>query len=104
MDTIDSLVDWWTSARKQSYRAFFAHQWYDYLLADKAYDIDQFRKNLRDHGIEAVIPSKRNRLFSTSHDKHIYKERNAVERFFQKIKRHRRIVTRYDKTSKMDLI
>ena len=50
----------------------FAQQRCDYLLADKAYDIDQFRKNLRDHGVEAVIPSKRNRLFPTSHDKHIY--------------------------------
>ena len=81
----------------------FAQQRCDYLLADKAYDIDQFRKNLRDHGVEAVIPSKRNRLFPTLHDKHIYKERNAVERFFQKIKRFRRIATRYDKTSRMYL-
>jgi transposase len=34
------------------------------------------------------------------HDKHIYRERNLVERFFNKIKHFRRIATRYEKTAK----
>lgn len=75
----------------------------EFLLADKAYDIDSFRQALTEDGIQAVIPSKRNRLNPTTHDCHIYKERNIVERFFQKIKRFRRIATRYDKTARMYL-
>jgi transposase len=74
-----------------------------FFLADKAYDIDAFRENLNKKGIQPVIPSKSNRLNPTPHDKHIYKERNIVERFFQKIKRFRRIATRYDKTARMYL-
>ncbi|HAT9840117.1 TPA: transposase, partial [Legionella pneumophila subsp. pneumophila] len=42
-------------------------------------------------------------LNPTTDDRHIYKERNIVERFFQKIKRFRRIATRYDKTARMYL-
>jgi len=32
-------------------------------------------------------------------DRYIYKERNAIERMFNKIKQFRRIATRYDKLS-----
>jgi len=81
----------------------FADEDCEFFLADKAYDIDAFRQNLDKKGITPVIPSKRNRLNPTSHDHHIYKERNIVERFFQKIKRFRRIATRYDKTARMYL-
>ena len=75
----------------------------DYFLADKAYDIDAFKAEIRAVGAEPVIPSKINRINPTQHDKHIYKERNIVERFFQRIKRYRRIATRYDKTARMYL-
>ena len=75
----------------------------DYFLADKAYDIDAFRTELKSSGVTPVIPSKSNRLYPNGHDKHIYKERHIVERFFQKIKRFRRIATRYDKTGRMYL-
>lgn len=75
----------------------------EFFLADKAYDIDAFRQGLEKHGVKPVIPSKRNRINQTMHDQHIYKERNIVERFFQKIKRFRRIATRYDKTARMYL-
>lgn len=74
-----------------------------FFLADKAYDIDSFRQALTEDGINAVIPSKKNRLNPTVHDHYIYKERNIIERFFQKIKRYRRIATRYDKTARMYL-
>ena len=69
----------------------------EYLLADKAYDDGAFRDFLRYRGTIAVIPSKKNRLVQIPHDKHIYKERNFVERFFNRIKQFRRIATRYDK-------
>ena len=83
--------------------AVFSNEYCDYFLADKAYDIDNFRVKLKLAGIHPVIPSKLNRLYPTEHDKHIYKERNIFERFFQKIKRFRRIATRYDKTARMYL-
>ena len=70
----------------------------DYLLADRAYDCDEFRYTLQERGTQAVIPSKKNRLQPIIHDPHIYKERNVIERFFNRIKGFRRIATRYDKT------
>jgi transposase len=69
----------------------------DYLLADRAYDSNKFREFLRQRGTIPVIPSKKNRIQPIAHDKHIYKERNFVERFFNRIKHFRRVATRYDK-------
>ena len=71
----------------------------DKLLADKGYDSDDIREHLAKNEIEAVIPSKSNRTKPVEHDKHTYKERNAVERFFAKIKHFRRVATRYEKLS-----
>jgi transposase len=81
----------------------FAKEHCLFFLADKAYDIEHFRSALEKEDIKPVIPSKINRLSPKKHDCHIYKERNIVERFFQKIKRFRRIATRYDKTARMYL-
>ena len=73
----------------------------EYLLADKAYDISDFRNILISRGSTPVIPCKTNRIFQISHDEFLYKERNIVERFFNRIKNFRRIATRYDKTARM---
>ena len=81
----------------------FNNEYCEYFLADRAYDIEAFRSKLNESGVTPVIPSKSNRLKPFIHDQHIYKERNIVERFFQKIKRFRRIATRYDKTARMYL-
>ncbi len=75
----------------------------EYLLADKAYDCNDFRNELEARGTEAVIPSRKNRSVFIEHDQQIYKERNNVERFFNRIKGFRRIATRYDKTAVMFL-
>jgi transposase len=72
---------------------------FDHVIADKAYDSNQFRDAVAARGGSAVIPSKANRLQTIPHDKHIYKERNLVERFINKIKHYRRIATRYEKTA-----
>ena len=71
----------------------------DYLLGDKAYDSDDFRKAIADQGMTAVIPPNRSRSFAIPYDKHIYKERHLVECFINKIKQFRRLATRYDKTA-----
>ena len=69
------------------------------VLADKGYDSDKFREVIASKGAEAVIPPKRSRKEPIPYDKDVYKERNLVERFFNKIKNFRRIATRYDKTA-----
>lgn len=42
-------------------------------------------------------PPNKNRRNAWSYDKEMYKHRNDIERFFQRLKRFRRICTRYDK-------
>ena len=73
----------------------------DYLLADRGYDCEAFRAILQERGTEPVIPGKKNRLKKIDYDAYLYKERNCVERFFNRIKHFRRIATRYDKTAIM---
>ena len=73
----------------------------EYLLADRGYDSDELRTTLREKGIIPVIPGKKNRIKHLEYDKVIYKERNKVERFFNRIKQFRRISSRYDKSACM---
>lgn len=68
------------------------------LLGDKGYDSDSNRESLLLRGILPVIPSKRSRKVPIPHDTGLYKERNRIERLFNKLKQNRRIATRFDKT------
>lgn len=70
----------------------------DYVLADKGYDSSMLVDYIEDKGFVPVIPPRSNRLESREYDKHIYKERNVIERTFNKLKQFRRIATRYEKT------
>ena len=72
---------------------------FEHLLADRGYDANWLRLRVAETGAEAVIPSTRSRAQAIPYDKHIYQERNLVERFFNKIKHYRRIATRYEKTA-----
>lgn len=67
------------------------------VLADKGYDSNQLRQKIKDQGSEVIIPPRKHRKVSIPYDKDLYKERNAVERFFNKLKHFRRVATRYDK-------
>lgn len=67
------------------------------LLADKGYDSDALVETLKERGIEPVIPSKANRKTPRDTDFALYRERNLVERFFNKIKHYRAVATRFDK-------
>ncbi|WP_370866949.1 IS5 family transposase [Cupriavidus neocaledonicus] len=69
------------------------------LAADKAYDSNAILQHLESAGIQAVIPSRANRLEQRPLDEHLYASRNLVERFFCRIKQFRRVATRYDKLS-----
>ena len=69
----------------------------DVLLADRAYDADAFRIEMAARGVWTNTPPmpgrKRKPIFSAF----LYRYRNLVERFFNKLKQFRAIATRYDK-------
>ena len=67
------------------------------MLADKGYDSDDVRASLLLKGILPVIPPKANRKEAIACDYRAYKDRNRVERMFNKLKQFRRIATRYDR-------
>ena len=80
----------------------FAHDLIDGIkaqvaIADKGYDADHLAGRIASDGIKAVIPPKRNRKVQRHYDAELYKERNRIERFFNKLKQFRRVATRYDK-------
>lgn len=67
------------------------------VIADKGYDADRVRQHIRAQGAVPNIPNKSNRKKRYRWKKSIYRQRNHVERFFNKLKNFRRIATRYDK-------
>jgi transposase len=69
----------------------------DAVLADKAYDSNALRAIIADMGAEAVIPSNRTRKIVIPHDAIAYKQRNRIERCFNRLKHFRRFATRYDR-------
>jgi transposase len=71
----------------------------DALLADRGYDSEAIRDALAELEIEAVIPPRKTRTDPDPYDRQAYKQRNLIERFFNKLKNWRRIATRYDKTA-----
>src|SRR3954447_19038622 len=67
------------------------------LLADKGYDANALRAAVSTQDAWANIPPKTNRKDPICFSPYLYKARNLIERFFNKIKHYRRIATRYDK-------
>jgi len=67
------------------------------VIADKAYDTNDFRQLIADADMIAVIPSRRLRKIPIPHDVSLYKTRNRIERCFNKLKHFRRFATRYDR-------
>jgi transposase len=67
------------------------------VLADRGHDADWVRTLVNEQGAWANIPPKRNRKDPICFSPCLYRSRNLVERFFNKIKQCRRIATRYDK-------
>lgn len=68
------------------------------FLADKGYDGDFLREELLTHGISPVIPPKANRKNPPVCDIRVYKDRNRIERLFNRLKQFSCVATRYDKT------
>ena len=69
------------------------------VLADKGYDSNAFLECIARLEAESVIPSRKNRKQEREIDRELYKDRNKVERFMNRIKHYRRVATRYDKTA-----
>ena len=69
-----------------------------YVLADKGYDSDEILQYIEQTmGAVPVIPPKSNRKIQREYDKYLYKERNLVERLFNRLKNFRKFATRYEK-------
>ena len=67
-------------------------------LMDGGYDSDAIREFIVQSSGAAVIPPNPSRASVLPFDKHLYKERHKAENLFQKLKRYRRISTRYEKS------
>ena len=67
------------------------------LLADRGYDSNAIRDAAASRNAWANIPSRSNRKQRFASSPWLYRQRNLVERFFNRIKHFRGIATRYDK-------
>ncbi|WP_456302169.1 IS5 family transposase [Streptomyces anulatus] len=82
----------------------------DHVLGDKGYSSTAIRAWLRRRGIGHTIPERADQAGNRhrggsrvcrppAFDKQVYKQRNVVERCFNRLKQWRGIATRYDKTA-----
>ena len=67
------------------------------LLADRAYDADAIRDAVGARGAWANIPPMPHRRNRPVFSRFVYRSRNLVERFSNKLKHFRAVATRYDK-------
>ncbi len=58
------------------------------------------REQIRGRGTFANIPPKANRKWKNCFSPFLYRDRNAIERMFCRIKDFRRIATRYDRLAR----
>ena len=75
-----------------------ANQRAEAVIADRGYDADALVAQSESLGAVAVIPPKRNHKQQRAYDRELYKQRNRIERCFNKLKHFRRFATRYCKT------
>lgn len=56
------------------------------LNADKGYDSDAIRRQVKERGAFANIPPKANRKWKNCFSPYLYRDRNAIERMFCRLK------------------
>ena len=71
----------------------------DILHADKGYDSNALRQQVADRGAMANIPPKANGKWKNCFSPFLYRNRNAIEQMFCRLKDFRRIATRYDRNA-----
>lgn len=69
------------------------------LHGDKGYDSDAIRRQVEGMGAMPNIPPRSNRLWKNCFSPVLYRDRNAIERMFCRLKDFRRIATRYDRVA-----
>jgi transposase len=67
------------------------------LVGDKGFDSDGLRQKLLGQHCLASIPPRSGRCSPAWYHRGFYRQRHKVENFFQRIKMHKRISTRYEK-------
>ena len=70
------------------------------LHGDKGYDSNAIRRQVEAKGALPNIPPKVNRRWKNCFSPYLYRNRNAIERMFGRLKDFRRIATRYDRMAK----
>ena len=67
------------------------------VSGDKGFSRGKIRRYLRRRGIRHTIPRRVNEHRGGKFDKALYRQRNLVERCFNRLKQYRRVATRYEK-------
>ena len=67
------------------------------LMADRAYDSDALRSTMTARGAWANIKPMPRRVNVPAFSPFLYRYRNLIERFFNKLKHFRAVATRYEK-------
>ncbi len=76
----------------------------DWPLGDRGYDADWFREALKDKGIRACIPGRKQRKKPVKYDKRRYKRCNRIEIMVGRLKDWRPVAgRRYDRCPKVFL-
>lgn len=70
------------------------------VVADRGYDARAVLELIAAHGGRGHIPTQKDRKRQRTVDARLYRQRNLVERFFNKLKQFRKIATRYEKTAR----
>ncbi len=68
------------------------------VIAGKGYDSAEIVAKVESLGAVAVIPPRRHWKQPRSYDRQLYKQRNQIERCFNRLKQFRRFSTRYCRT------
>ena len=69
-----------------------------FVMGDRGYDSDRFRRILESNNNIPVIPGRKNRKTPVEYDEERYKKRGLIERIFGKLKENRRLTVRYEKS------
>jgi transposase len=67
------------------------------LVGDKGFDRDGLRQRMLDQGCLVCVPPRSNRHRPAWWSRGLYRQRHKIENFFQRIKIHKRVSTRYEK-------
>lgn len=69
------------------------------VVCDRGYSSEPWRSAVRDAGAEPCVPGQPTHPRAPPHDRTAYRRRHRVENLWARLKEHRAIATRYDKTS-----